>query len=351
MRYLMVPTAYAQVIIDDYDTHYREKKSYEALQDGLKKLQVKRLIFHSGTNVLSANSASEVASYYFNAIQDGTTLTDLKVGFNSMCDKMGISDYFETEINTALNFASGAIPSDVQYRFDLFKDLVETYNEARDLLMHIDTYCCPDIHAFPKHLMVNGFNSSGSNVEFTTTYRHSFYESPVVGHERTNYLNVLALLERARALAAEYAISGEAVTTIITPSNLDGTLGSKAIPFYYSRTQGFLDAWDYDKTSARIQDTHLSYNKALLSSQSAIQDPLAYTIDENNFYRIEGHHGKAPQDVKDDLEEQIRMYGLDFEVVIADVSGTDPNLSALVEKRPSITHFAGVPKGGTFILS
>lgn len=349
IHYLMVPKLYALHLINTYDTHYQEKQSYTTLQDGLKKLQVKRLIFHDGTNVMTANTEEEVAGYYHAAIQDGTTLTDLKSGFNNLCAKFGLST-FDSEIDTWLSFSAAAAPSDIQYRFDLFKDLVETYNEARDLLLELDTYCCPDIHAFPKHLMVSGFNV-GKKFEFDRTFRHSFYESPIVGQDRNNYLKVMALIERARTLATLYTSSGKGDKVTITPSNLSGTLGSKAIPFYYSHTRGLLNAWDYDKTYNRLEDTHLSYNKGLLSSQSAIQNPLAYTIDENDFYRIEGHQGLAPQAVKDELEVQKRKFGLDFDVLIVDVNETDPTLSTLVEKRPSITHLAGVPKGGTFILA
>lgn len=350
VRYLMLPAEYAQAFIDKEDTLYKEKRAHQTFQDGLKKLQVKRLIFNSGTNVLTANSSSQVASYYYNAIQEGSTLTDLKDGLNLMYEKLGLEE-LDSDFNSLLNFSSASIPADVQYRFDLFKDLVETYNEARDLLMHIDTYCCPQIHSFPKHLMVSGFYTSNNTLTMTSHYRHDFYESPIVGDNKTNYLNLLALVERARTLISSYTTTNKGDQTVITPSNVNGTLGSKAIPFYYVPSTDLLSAWDFDKTSSRLQKTHLSYNKGLLSGEPAIQNPLAYTIDENDFYRIEGHQGKEPQTVKNELEELKRVYGLDFDILIADVSDSDQSLSVLVEKRPSITHLAGVPKGGTFVLA
>lgn len=366
LRYLLVSVSDIQEIIAGTttdngtfgpDTNYTEKKSYETLQDSMKKLQVKRLIFHDGTSLLPADTSAQVATYYYNAINNGSTLSDLTTGFDAMCDKMGLAS-FASDISGLLSFSSGSIPDDVQYRFDLFKDLVETYNEARDLIMHIDTYCCPALNAFPKHLMVSGFtrDETGTNtgifeVDFDSEYRHSFYESPIVGHERTTYEKVLSLLNRAATLAAGYLKDSKGDTIKITPSNLQGELGTKAIPFYYSHTEDLIDTWNFEKTSSRIQNTNLSYNTSLLSSEDAIQNPLSYSIDENDFYRIEGHLGMDVETVIAELENMKLLYGLDFDIVEADVAETVPTLTELIEKAPSLTHLAGVPKGGTFILA
>ena len=68
------------------------------------------------------------------------------------------------------------VPSstDYQYRFDFLKDLVDTYNEIKDLLLFLKADCCPDIRSFPKHLMLGPI---GATLELGayTPYRHHFY--------------------------------------------------------------------------------------------------------------------------------------------------------------------------------
>lgn len=354
VRYLLINKVDAQKVINHptyTDTLYKDKKSYEVLQDGLLKLQVKRMIFHKDTNVLPADNSDQVKSYYESAIHDGTTYSLLKTGLDTLCAKVGLQP-IATKIDSVLGFTSSAIPSDIQYRYDLFKDLVETYNEARDLIMHIDTVCCPLTESFPKHLMIGGFSSAPLAVESAeTTTRHSFYESPLIGNDKRNYEKALSLLNRAHLLTTAYNKEDKSGEIKIVPSVLRGELGEKAIPFYYTPGSELIKLWDFEKTYNRLQKTNLSYHTALLSPAIAIQNPLEFCIDENDFFRIEGLQGKTAQDVKDFLELQKQTFGLDFDIVVADVTNTEMTLSQLIQEQPSISHYAGVPRGGTFVLA
>jgi len=354
VRYLLIKRTDAQKIIDKVgkvDQLYKDHKSYEGLQDGLQKLQVKRMIFHDGTAALPADNSDQVKSYYEAAIHGGTTYSLLKSGLDTLCTKVGLPTV-STKINDVLGFTSSAIPADIQYRYDLFKDLVETYNEARDLIMHIDTVCCPLTESFPKHLMVGGFTSAPLGIEsLETTIRHSFYESPLIGDDKRNFEKAVSLLKRAYTLATNYVsgIKGDEIK--IVPSVLRGELGEKSIPFYYSHTQMLLNVWHFQKTYNRLQDTNLSYHTTLLEDIPAIKTPLSYNIDENDFYRIEGLQGKSVEEVKTFLETQRTIFGLDFDIVVADVANTEMTLTQLIQEKPSISHYAGVPRGGTFVIA
>jgi len=239
LRYLLINKTDTQTIVDGNffeetqygpDSNYTDHKAYENFQDSLNKLQVKRLIFHNGTSILPATTGAQVRSYYYNAIYNGTILNDLKTGLDAMCSFLGLPSSITADLDTIFNFSAGTAPTDVQYRFDLFKDLVETFNEARDLIMHVDTYCCPTLEAFPKHLMAGCFTLTGDETGVDTEqYRHTFYEAPIIGHEKDNYNKLVSLMQRAIVLSSTYNFGVLPSTLKITPSNLQGELGEKSI--------------------------------------------------------------------------------------------------------------------------
>ncbi|WP_159103005.1 hypothetical protein, partial [Flavobacterium sp. B17] len=68
-------------------------------------------------------------------------------------------------------------------------------------------------------------------------------------------------------------------------------LGDKAIPYYYNVDKLLLDKWNYEKTKTDRETYNLSYHTGNLASDDFIQNPLNYNIDNNDFYRIEGHLG------------------------------------------------------------
>ncbi|WP_435523289.1 hypothetical protein [Chryseobacterium indoltheticum] len=67
---------------------------------------------------------------------------------------------------------------DYQYRYDLQKDLIDTYNEIKGLILHLNADCCPSVTSFPKHLLLG---HAGAKLELgdQNRLRHNFYNSPV----------------------------------------------------------------------------------------------------------------------------------------------------------------------------
>ena len=72
--------------------------------------------------------------------------------------------------------------------------------------------------------------------------------------------------------------------------------------------------WDYSKTQKNNEDTNLWYHTSLLSGKPQIQKPLEYNIDQNDFFRIEGHQGQDYRDVLEKIEDLKRENGLAFQV-------------------------------------
>ncbi|URM35651.1 hypothetical protein [Flavobacterium anhuiense] len=109
---------------------------------------------------------------------------NLQDGYNKLLTGLNmpiVLDVIQKKITELFNFDGDPIlPSDFQYRYGLLNDLVDTYNETRALLLNLeDSYCYPDINAFPKHLMLGELFKSEPCFEF----RHAFYKSPLLTGE------------------------------------------------------------------------------------------------------------------------------------------------------------------------
>jgi len=164
----------------------------------------------------------------------------------------------------------------------------------------------------------------------------------------------MSLLSRIKSLVDNYSINNEEEEVEnegikITPSYTMGVLGKKAIPFYFNVDTTLLEYWDFDKTVNQRQGYNVSYHTHELASDSHIQNALRYTTNQD-FYRIEGHIGESGLDSKDQIIQLKNTEALDFDCILFNIESTENTFGQFVSKHPSITHKAGVQKGGTFIL-
>ncbi|WP_435261406.1 hypothetical protein [Tenacibaculum sp. nBUS_03] len=259
----------------------------------------------------------------FNAVvKDESVSTDLILGYDVLLSKFqkpSISD----KIKSLFSFSPLAVPLDFQYRYDVLKDLIDTYNEIKELLLHINVNCCPSIGAFPKHIMLGKLNK-------TTVYpelQHRFYKSTIVGNENENLQKVALLINRAIAIANSYIGKDKSEEIIITPSQAHSFLSEKAVPFYYNVSSDFLKKWNFNKTKNYRENQNLSYHKSKLSSALAIQKPLSYNIDKNDFYRIEGHQGKMYREALEKILKLKKDNGLSFDVKTLSINATEQNIN------------------------
>ncbi|PXY46378.1 PKD domain-containing protein [Flavobacterium hydrophilum] len=316
---------------------------------------------------------------------------NLQEGNNKLLKGLNMQVVLESiqkNIDELFNFEGDPVlPPDFQYRYDLLNDLVDTYNEIRALLLTIDdSYCYPDINAFPKHLMLGELIKKEPCFEF----RHAFYKSPLLTGEslttchdcladddapfidskekkkvkadevKTDEIKVCygentarqkmySLILRSLQLLENYNSSYDVIK--ITPSLQLGKLGKKAIPFYNNVTDSLINAWDFDKTILGLQKNNVSYHDDLLNTKK----PLEIHLD-SDFYRIEGHQGRNYKEALKAIQ-QIRLEnGLGFNIMILAVNANELDKTIqyftkyYLNKNHGYEHKAGVAPGGTFIM-
>lgn len=318
LRVLLVSRDDAQFIIGQ-DPIY-QKHDWKKVYVDLPNVSVPKVVLN-GSNT---QSLSAVRTKYYDAIKQTGLLSDLKIGFNSVFEKLGQAP-LDSAVDDLFNFSVGSIPADIQYRYDVLKDLVDTYKEVKELLLHINVECTPDINAFPKHLLLgweidevpDKVLKSSANENF----RHRFYKSPILGDEDENLKKVLSLVKRARNIVNEYQVPSFP-TLKITPSQAHSVLSEKAIPFYYqvdNAEETFLKNWSHPLSQNLDSDKNLSYHVGDLCDDGHIQNPLEYNLDDFDFFRIEGHQGMTYQDAFNEIEAQKEAYGLGFDVKVLSI--------------------------------
>jgi hypothetical protein len=256
-------------------------------------------------------------SYNVAILKDGIT-GDVKTGIESMLMKLNMeSEAIEIIQLMDSLFNVGVLPQNAlyfQYRYDLYKDVIDTYLEMKELFLEGNCLCSPDIHSFPKHLMLGKLIPTEEDALYKR-YRHSFYKSPILccndaAFERFQSL-VARLIEQLRTYIKGIIPRNEIK---ITPSKYNALLGDKAIPFYYHLQTTLLNKWSYDKTIRNQQRRNLSYHTGLLAPAAAIQTPLKYNLEPFNFLRIEGHQGYLYQEAMDRINQIKYNNGLSFDL-------------------------------------
>ncbi|MDV7698755.1 PKD domain-containing protein [Chryseobacterium soli] len=293
---------------DAKDTIYKLHNAYEELFDHLPKIEAKRVILDT-----EVTEAQELKKRFQTAISAVAELSD---GFNAIADTFKVSmnlggQTLFDKLNSLLSFTAQGV-DDYQYRYDLLKDLIDTYNEIKGLILHLDAECCPGIASFPKHLLLGPV---GAKLELGdhTRFRHGFYNSPVTTNEDENYERVIMLVNRFVQKINGFQSYVGAIK--ITPSNLYVRLGDKAIPYYYDVNKPLLTQWNFEKTKTDRETYNLSYHTDNLAGEDFVQNPLNYNIDNNDFYRIEGHLGVPYKTALQNINDLKTKYGLAFDVI------------------------------------
>lgn len=191
----------------------------------------------------------------------------------------------------------------IQYYYDFLKDLVETWNALREVLFDDDSVLCPDINAFPKHLLLG---SPGHPAEMRT----GWYPSPLSGkgaHEHAHFLVLkLHTLINSFEQPKDNAI-------IITPGNDESVpLEARAIPYYYTFNNALPihQNWNYRLTRQGAATRNLGYRAQAYGG--TVLNPLQSQIGRYDFFRIEGHVGRNVSEAKKEIDKLICQYNLPF---------------------------------------
>jgi hypothetical protein len=294
---------------DAKDTIYNAHNAYEELFDHLPKIEAKRVILDA-----DITTSSLLRARFQNA---NSVIKELSDGFNAIAGTFNVGVNFSGQnllekLKTLLD-SEEVRSDDYQYRYDLLKDLIDTYNEIKDLILQLNVECCPNIASFPKHLMLGPV---GAKLELGdhTRFRHDFYNSPVTTNDDENYERVVMLANRfVQKINGFQSYTGPVK---ITPSHLNVRLGEKAIPYYYNVDQPLLTQWNFDKTKVDRETYNLSYHTTNLAVADFVQNPLNYNIDDNDFYRIEGHLELPFETAYQNINDLKRKYGLAFDVIV-----------------------------------
>jgi hypothetical protein len=245
------------------------------------------------------------------------------------------SDPF-TQWSTSLSAANttfGSSDSGIQYYYDFLKDVVETYNQFRDLLFGDTTWCCPRLDAFPKHLLLGGLAPGSDPAENRT----GFYPSPLASRTAEQLGHARFLARKLHTLIQTFQPPASTAAVRITPSlSEEHPLEERAIPYYYqvNTADPIQQSWNY-RLHQRGMDAHnYSYNAGAYRAQGGAASPLASQIGRFPFFRIEGHLGQNVAAVLSNLEQQIKEYNLPF-VLRSVMLGTN---HTEVVKRPGIRY-------------
>jgi len=326
LRVLLVSKADADYIAS-LDSIFSKHNAIQTAFD-LPEVAVRRVVLNK-SNTANYN---ELKRAYFTALTTDPLITDLSTGilkiagdFNSFL-KLNTSDEALktalTKLKSLVAFSAYSIPFNVQYRYDCVKDIVDTYNELKCHLTELKEECCPDIKAFPKHLLLGDLDEIGLAVKH---HRHSFYKSPILNVGTGKIQQCRSLFLRILELINQFQTSAGNIK--ITPSNKLPELSFRSIPFYYTVDDELLASWNFFKTEKNRQNTNLSYHTENLSKALQIQNPLIYNTDRFDFYRIEGHQGKVFQDVLEDIDALKTQNGLAFDVKALSVNINTENLN------------------------
>ncbi|KPH15027.1 PKD domain-containing protein [Chryseobacterium sp. ERMR1:04] len=293
---------------DAKDSIFKAHDAYEELFDHLPNIEAKRVVLDA-----DIKTAFDLKTKFQDAI---SAIAELSDGFNAIASTFNVGVNFGGQsliqkLNSLFSFTGRGL-DDYQYRYDLFKDLIDTYNEIKGLVLHLDVECCPSIASFPKHLMLGAV---GARLELGdhNRFRHGFYNSPVTTNDDENYEKVVMLANRFVQKINGFQSYNGAIK--ITPSNLYVRLGKKAIPYYYKVDKPLLTQWNFEKTKTDREAYNLSYHTTNLAGDDFVQNPLDYNIDNNDFYRIEGHLGLPYKTALQNINDLKAKYGLAFDVI------------------------------------
>jgi hypothetical protein len=202
----------------------------------------------------------------------------------------------------------------LQYYYDFLKDLAETYSAFREQLFGDTSVACPDLAAFPKHLLLGSLAPTADRNENRT----GFYPSPqlVAAGGRLDHARFLATKLSSLILNFSVPSSIELQIRITPSSGEDHSLEERAIPFYYN-TRGNVpihSTWSYALERRGMSAFNYSYNADQYAAQGGAAAPLTSQIGRFTFFRVEGHLGKPVGTVVDFLQGEITNKNLPFAI-------------------------------------
>ncbi len=239
-----------------------------------------------------------------------------------------ILDYFKVkeinkEIETLIKSEQIQSTYNLQYFYDYLSLLVAAYYELAEAAFDLMDDCTPDTRRFPRVLMLGLVPPPSQGTEVyaaPSAYRSHFTQPPIYNANQLRVKQVRYLYQRLLKLCEKdsfYLLPFYNTPLKITPSKDQSTpLSKQAIP-YYLNYPNLYQYWNYDAYRKGRSNYHPAY---FYPKKNAGEKPhefkeLTYRLDGYNFYRIEGHIGKANADVVERIQEYQQRYNLAFDVI------------------------------------
>lgn len=224
----------------------------------------------------------------------------------------------------------------VQYVYDFYKDLILAYEEFRETAYALMLQCCPDMNRFPRHLMLGKvINQQPAKCE-VDAYRHRFTQPPIFNLHGQLLDKTISLHKRIVLLLEKFSFErlqnmGK-VEVKVTPScEKKSSLSMRSIPFYYdSKSTSNFEAlenleveWNFERKQRQCQlwekesdALNLSYdnNSMAPEGKTPLTTPLHFDLDQLNFLRLEGIHGRGIQETMAGLNKIKTEYNLNFDI-------------------------------------
>lgn len=278
-----------------------------------------------------------------------------------------------------------------QYYYDWMRDLIQAYDEFRELFAKIYDNCCPDKTQFPRHIFLGEVlesNPSRIKAPFKTDFESaSIFNGNQETLRKTQLYFWRILLMISNFYLPDY-IDDADLNPYCEPEDEDDLpdfskikvtpgrsyeelLGNQTIPFYYLLSLSKYSVhryWNFELACRESVDMNRSYHAFATdieeegiesyTDKETIINPLHYHLGSFPFFRIEGHIGKTLEELKDDLALLSRSYNLPFEVRGTSISNLTaqinlPEKEIIAYQNPrnlGMEHYAGVREGGTFIM-
>ena len=199
----------------------------------------------------------------------------------------------------------------IQYYFSGLSDIARVWNEFRESLVGIQTILCPDLDAFPKHILL-GMVKSTNEAEFRTPFFPSPANVSQQAFERARFL-----LKKILLMIPQFEVPTTLNTVRITPNQWrPSTMDVKAVPHYFKATglQAIYRQWNFHLAQKNRGLENYGYHAESLGATGAAANPLAFDIEPYNHFRIEGHIGKPAAATYNQIKQLVASQNLPFAV-------------------------------------
>lgn len=334
LRFLMLEDASIQGLANQDEILSKDLANKELFGE-LSPIQLMKVV-HNGQNSIDL---SQIDKLYREALENGNTVEELGKGLQAILEGFeSILDPDEATINVIEIFnerieALFKSPSEdynfFQYRYQLAKDLISTFNELVMEIKEFDFWPNPKITPFPKHLQLGKLDGTG--------FRHDYYKSPALGNFEHKKSEINSLIKKVIALLRSFEIKTDQGLRIIPNGKRKHNAIFPSIPFYYVNNEELINNWG-------SASEHISFYYGMGNN------PLLLDYDGVDNYLIGGHLGTEGENTFQALNSMISQFGLEFKVYHFDFSINQKELKKLFKDHPSCSSTGGVPKAGTYIL-